>query len=214
MALIQPNIEPAVPPISEQSTTTPSIVIHQNSSCENPSQVPDVIPPRCKQTEEPVTRNGTKKENKIEEENQVINIESSPRRGSDNKLVKQTKIDCSVENINNGLSASKSNAATVSRISDKASVDERLAQRRKSLVPMSSMEEENLRERFNRTPLANENVYLTIFIEAFLLETSIILSKALGHAVNLKRNLSNKSAINHYKHMYVPIVFEKIINHL
>ncbi|CAG9821118.1 unnamed protein product [Phaedon cochleariae] len=73
----------------------------------------------------------------------------APRRNSSSaaRLAKQRNSD----SVNNGFAGTESSVATVS--SKASSADERLAQRRKSLVPMSSMEEENLRERLRLAQL-------------------------------------------------------------
>ncbi|XP_072389152.1 NADPH oxidase 5 isoform X1 [Diabrotica undecimpunctata] len=168
MSLSQPLIDPAVPPIPENIQKLPD-------TPENSSQVPDVIPSQCKESEEKrdvmnniaITVSG---DNSIDSENKLLsNVDSGEnvtkpnteeiRRNSGQgaKLVKQSKIECIVEKVNNGLVVSKSSVPSVSSVVEKASVDERLAKRRKSLVPMSSMEEENLRERLRMAHLKKCN---------------------------------------------------------
>ncbi|CAH0550474.1 unnamed protein product [Brassicogethes aeneus] len=74
-----------------------------------------------------------------------------PRRAS-NPLVKQTKFSDS-----NGVDAvdlqQRRRSSASSAVEKRVSIDEGLAKRRRSLVPMSSMEEENLRERLHVTHL-------------------------------------------------------------
>ncbi|XP_074037293.1 NADPH oxidase isoform X2 [Leptinotarsa decemlineata] len=142
MSMAQPLVGTSVPPIPEESAESTPIVPRRKSSTK-PLDISSV-----KTTSNP--------EN-ISDGETVISCSETPepnpaerRRSSGTlaKLVKQKKVDGTVGFINNGFSADVSDAATLSDVPSKASVvDERLAQRRKSLVPMSSMEEENLRER-------------------------------------------------------------------
>ncbi|CAG9862830.1 unnamed protein product [Phyllotreta striolata] len=137
--------------VSQQNIDPP-----EESPPEQPNQLPEenqnppdiLIPPRRKQTptpKNPLPCNGA-------------NSEPNQHSNPDKKLVKQTKIDGSVDKVNIVSPASRSTGvATASNAPDKAPVDERLAQRRKSLVPISSMEEENLRERIRMANLRRCN---------------------------------------------------------
>lgn len=80
-----------------------------------------------------------------------------PRRESANglQLVRQKRLD---EKVNNGVATQQEGVGTAVKYASEA--DERLAVRRKSFVPMSSMEEENLRERLHLAQLRNCSVII------------------------------------------------------
>ncbi|XP_019870871.1 uncharacterized protein LOC109599329 [Aethina tumida] len=82
-----------------------------------------------------------------------------PRRAS-NPLLKQTRLDeAAPQDDSTTYPGSKDASPSTSPTSPtptadrKSSIDEELAKRRRSLVPMSSMEEENLRDRLHLTHL-------------------------------------------------------------
>lgn len=96
---------------------------------------------------------------KIETSETKTNRDSTPIRENPDVSVKQNGTRKIENNINNDFRSKTQNVATVnSETSAKSSVvDERLAERRRSFVPMSSMEEENLRERLRLAQLRKCN---------------------------------------------------------
>lgn len=96
---------------------------------------------------------------KIETSETKTNRDSTPMRENLDVSVKQNGTRKIENNINNDF---RSKIRDVGPVNSEASakpsvVDERLAERRKSFVPMSSMEEENLRERLRLAQLRKCN---------------------------------------------------------
>ncbi|KAG5894887.1 hypothetical protein JTB14_030592 [Gonioctena quinquepunctata] len=138
MSMEQPLVGTTIPSIPEESNESTPVVPRRKSSTKSFEKFP-------------VTSNSEPGDSEKISQSESSEPNPAERRRSSGtlaKLVKQKKVDGTVGFINNGFSTDATDVATLSSVSGKASVvDERLAERRKSFVPMSSMEEENLRER-------------------------------------------------------------------